>query len=158
VNWAGWLLWGFVATVMLTTVLALGESAGYTRLDLVYLLGAMVTPKRDRARAIGFGLQLAAGWVFSFIYISAFGAWGGATWWRGAVIGAAHAAFLLAAGLRVLPGLHPRMAAEDQGPAVARQLEPPDPFGTNYGSRTPLAVVAAHLVCGIILGASYASR
>jgi hypothetical protein len=74
------------------------------------------------------------------------------------VIGAVHAAFLLAAGLRVLPGLHPRMAAEDQGPTVARQLEPPGPFGTNYGSRTPLAVVAAHLVFGIILGAFYESR
>jgi len=65
------------------------------------------------------------------------------------------AAFLLTAGMRILPGLHPRMASEQQGPTVARQLEPPGFLALNYGIRTPLSVLAAHVVFGAIVGGFY---
>jgi hypothetical protein len=72
-----------------------------------------------------------------------------------ASIGFVHSAFVLAAGLPALPGLHPRMASETSGPTVVRQLEPPGFFGMHYGYRTPLSIVIAHLAFGIILGALY---
>jgi hypothetical protein len=90
------------------------------------------------------------------VYVAAFRAWGGATWWRGAAIGFVHASFVLTAGMRIMPGLHPRMASESQGPTLMRQLEPPGFLALNYGTRTPITVMVAHLVFGLILGAFYA--
>jgi len=57
--------------------------------------------------------------------------------------------------LPVLPALHPRMANEQYGPTVVRQLEPPGFLGLHYGIRTPISVLAAHAIFGAILGAFY---
>jgi hypothetical protein len=157
-NWGGWLLWGFAATVVLTTVMSGSQGIGMTRMNLPYMLGSMFTPNRDRATLLGFGCHFVNGWVFSLIYVFAFHAWGGASWRRGAVIGLVHAAFVLTAGMRFLPGLHPRMASEQQGPTVTRQLEPPGFLALNYGYQTPVSVVVAHVIFGVILGAFYASQ
>jgi hypothetical protein len=54
--------------------------------------------------------------------------------------------------------LHPRMASERQGPTPTRQLEPPGFLALNYGKRTPISVVLAHLLYGGLLGAFYRSR
>jgi hypothetical protein len=67
----------------------------------------------------------------------------------------AHAAFVLTAGMRLLPGMHPRMASEQQGPTVMRQLEPPGFLALNYGYQTPVTVLVAHLAYGAILGRFY---
>ena len=155
-NWGSWLLWGFVATLALTTVMAASQGLRLTRMSLPYMLGTMFTPGRDRATLIGFGVHLANGWMFSLLYVAAFHAWGEATWWTGAAIGAAHAAFVLTAGMQLLPRLHPRMADEQQGPTVMRQLEPPGFLALNYGYQTPVSIVVAHVIYGMILGAFYA--
>jgi uncharacterized membrane protein YagU involved in acid resistance len=158
VNASSWLLWGFVATVVLTTVLAASQGLGLTRMNLPYMLGTMFTPARDRAKLVGFLVHLALGWAFSLLYVAAFEAWREAGWLRGAAIGLVHGLFVLSAGMRFLPGLHPRMASEQQGPTVARQLEPPGFLALNYGVQTPLSVVVAHVLFGAILGAFYAVR
>jgi hypothetical protein len=157
-NWGSWLLWGLASTVVLTTMLSGFQSAGLTRLSLPFLLGTMLTADRDRAKAIGFALHLINGWVFSLVYVAAFQAWGKATWWGGAIIGLVHGGFVLTTTTRVIPGLHPRMASESQGPTVVRQLEPPGPLALNYGVTTPLALLVAHVVFGTILGAFYSVR
>ena len=95
------------------------------------------------------------GWIFSLIYIAAFHAWGIAAWWLGALIGFVHASFVLTVGMPALPGLHPRMANEQYGPTVVRQLEPPGFLALHYGIQTPISVLIAHLVFGAILGAFY---
>jgi hypothetical protein len=154
-NWTGWLLWGFTATVVLTTSMSASQGLRLTRMSVPYLLGTIVTPDRDRAKLFGFLLHLANGWVFSLLYVAAFHSWHRATWWLGAAIGLVHAAFVLTVGMRLLPGLHPRMASEHHGPTAARQLEPPGLLALNYGVGTPVSVVAAHLVFGAILGGFY---
>jgi hypothetical protein len=83
------------------------------------------------------------------------GAWGGPAWWKGVAIGVVHAMFVLAVGLPALPGLHPRMASEAQGPTVVRQLEPPGFLALHYGARTPVSVVVAHVVYGLVMGVMY---
>lgn len=155
-SWGSWLLWGFVATVVLTTVMAGSQGMRLTRMNIPYLLGAMFTPSRDRAKLVGFLVHLMNGWLFSLLYVATFHAWDRATWWLGIVIGLVHAAFVLTAGMRILPGLHPRMASEQYGPTVSRQLEPPGFLALNYGARTPISVFVAHAVFGAILGAFYA--
>jgi hypothetical protein len=157
-NWGAWLLWGFVGTVVLTTAMSGSQGLRLTRMSLPYMLGTMFTPHRDRAKAIGFAVHLANGWIFALVYVAAFNLWGRSTWWLGALIGLVHGAFVLTAGMRIVPAFHPRMASEDQGPTVVKQLEPPGFLALNYGVQTPLSVIAAHILFGAILGAFYTSR
>ena len=154
-NKSGVALWGFVGTVVLTTLLAGSQARNLTRMNIPYMLGTMLTPDRDRAKVVGFGMHLINGWLFAAIYAAAFQSWRRATWWLGALIGLVHALFVLSVAMPLLPGMHPRMASEQQGPTPTRQLEPPGFLALNYGKRTPLSVIAAHLVYGAILGAFY---
>jgi hypothetical protein len=154
-NWRGALLWGFVGTVVLTGLMSGSQGLGLTRMSLPYMLGTMVTRDRDRAKLVGFLIHVVNGWLFALVYASAFESWRRATWWLGALIGLVHGAFVLLAGVRLIPALHPRMANEQQGPTPTRQLEPPGSLALNYGRRTPISVMAAHLVYGAILGAFY---
>lgn len=154
-NVGEWLVWGFAATIVLTTILAASQGLGITRMNIPYLVGTMVTPDRDRAKVLGVAMHVANGWVFSAVYVAAFHAWGGATWWKGLLIGLVHAGFVLAVLMPVLPGMHPRMASETSGPTVVRGLEPPGFLALHYGMRTPVSVVFAHAVFGVILGAFY---
>ncbi len=154
-NWGSWLLWGFVSTLVLTTTMAASQGMGLTRMDIPYMLGMVFTADRDRAKLIGFAVHLMNGWLVSLVYVAIFYAWGHATWWRGALIGCVHAAFVLTVWMRLWPGLHPRMASEAQGPTVVRQLEPPGFLALHYGARTPISVFVAHILFGAILGAFY---
>lgn len=156
-SWETWLLWGFVATIVLTTLLSASHGVGLTRLNIPWLLGSMVTPQRERAKVIGFLIHLVNGWVFAAIYLAAFAWWGEASWLLGAAIGAVHALFVLVVGMAMLPGLHPRMASEGADATVVRGLEPPGFLALHYGPQTPIVVLIAHMVFGAILGAACAA-
>jgi len=156
VNWGSWLIWGFAGTVVLTTILSGSQGLGLTRMNLPYLLGTMFTPNRDRAKVYGIGLHLLNGWIFSLVYVAALQASQLFSWWFGAAIGLVHGVFVIVVVLPALPGMHPRMASEVQGPTTVRQLEPPGFLGRNYGLETPIATLLAHVVFGGILGAFYA--
>ena len=66
-----------------------------------------------------------------------------------------HSLFVLAVALPSLPAIHPRMASEYYMSNNVRQLEPPGFFALNYGVSTPIAVILAHIIFGIILGTFY---
>jgi uncharacterized membrane protein YagU involved in acid resistance len=149
------LLWGFAGTTILTTILRACQALGLTRMDLPLILGLIVTRDRDRAKTYGFFIHLLNGWIFSLIYAAFFETLGRATWWIGTAIGLVHALFILVVGLPVIPGLHPRMATDARGPEPTRELEPPGFMAINYGRRTPLVTILAHLVFGAILGVFY---
>ena len=144
-----------MATLALTSVMAGSQGLRRTRINLPYILGAIFTPNRERAKLIGFLVHLVNGWIFSLGYVAIFHFWGWATWWAGAALGLAQAIFVLTVGVSLLPSLHPRMASEQQGPTVTRQLEPPGFLALNYGYQTPVSVLLAHLIYGAILGAFY---
>lgn len=154
-NWSGWLLWGFAATVVLTTLMAGSQGLRMTRMNLPYMLGTMFTPNRDRAKLIGIFVHLVNGWIFSLVYVAAFHVYGAPTGWLGALTGLVHGAFVLAVGMPALPAFHPRMASEQRGPTVVRQLEPPGFLALHYGVRTPVSVLLSHVVFGVILGVFY---
>jgi hypothetical protein len=146
---------GFAGTVVLTSLLAGSQGLRLTRINIPFMLGTMVTADRDRAPLIGFAMHLVNGWLFAAVYAAAFERWRLATWWLGAAIGFVHAGFVLLAGMPALPALHPRMASEQHGPTPTRQLQPPGFLATNYGRRTPVSVVIAHLAYGAVLGMLY---
>lgn len=149
------LLWGFVATIVLATIMAGGLGLHLSRMSIPFMLGTMLTPDRERAQLIGFTAHFLNGWIFAFVYAFAFESLGRATWWMGAIAGLIHGLFVLVAGMSVLPAMHPRMASENQGPTPTRQLQPPGFLALNYGRATPLVALVAHIAYGTILGAFY---
>jgi len=149
------MFWGFVSTLLMTTMEAAAQALRLTRVDFAYMLGTIFTPDRDRARIYGFIFHVLNGWVFSLLYVLAFESWHASSWWRGALIGSVHALFVLLVVMSIMPGIHPRMASEENGPTAARQLEPPGWFGLNYGIGTPLSTFLSHIVFGGVLGAFY---
>jgi hypothetical protein len=154
-NWESWLLWGFVSTMALSAISAGLQGLGLTRMNLPYMLGTMFTPDRDRAKLYGFLVHTGTGLVFSLIYIAIFQSLALATWWFGALIGIAHALFMLLVVVALMPGLHPRMASEQHGPTAHKMLEPPGFLALHYGVRTPISVLISHVVFGAMLGAFY---
>ncbi len=154
-NFESWLLWGFIATILMTTISAGAQGLGLTRMNLPYVLGTILTPDRDKAKLYGFLLHLGSGWVFSVVYVAMFEGMGAVSWWRGALIGVVHGLFVLIVAMSLMPGLHPRMASEQHGPAAGNMLEPPGFLALNYGARTPLVLMISHLAFGIVLGAFY---
>ena len=149
------LLWGFVATVVMSTIMSASQQLGFSRMSMPFILGTMFTPHRGPAAVLGFALHLVNGWAFALLYALAFESVGRATWWLGSGIGLIQALFTLVVVLPILPGIHPRMASEEQGPEPTRELEPPGVMGLNYGRRTPLVTMLAHVVYGAIVGGFY---
>ena len=151
-------VWGFAATIVLTSILRISQAAGLTRIDLPLMLGTMVTKQRDRAKVYGFILHLLNGWIFAYAYASAFESIRRASWWIGAIVGAVHGFFVLAVGMPSLPGIHPRMASDSTGPEPTRDLQPPGFLALNYGQQTAIVTMVAHVIYGTILGAFYPGR
>lgn len=152
------LIWGLIATAVMTSLMEGGQLLGFSRLSLPFLFGTMVTGRRDLATVLGFFMYSFGGLLFAFFYALAFEALKFATWWLGMVMGAAHGLFLITVFLPLLPHIHPRMATEYDGPTATRRMEPPGAFGLNYGYRTPLITVLGQTVYGAILGATYIVR
>jgi hypothetical protein len=151
-DWAGWALFGLIATTALTAVMIAAQLAGLTRLDLPLALGTFVTEDPDRARVAGFFLHLAAGQGFALGYAATFALLHRATWWLGAMLGLLHVAVALTVLLPLLPGVHPRMASQRAGPSSTATLEPPGLLALNYGIQTPAVAIVAHVVYGGLLG------
>lgn len=93
--------------------------------------------------------------AFALSYALVFESWHRATWWLGAPIGLVHGMFVLVVAMPIIPGMHPRMVSEYFGPTPNRRLQPPGFLALNYGRRTPVVTLLAHLVYGAILGAFY---
>jgi hypothetical protein len=151
-SWGDVILWGFAATVVLTTLMSGSKYLGLSRIDIPFLLGSFFTPNRNRIPWIGFMTHLLMGWLIAFLYDAAFQMSGITTWWFGALLGLIHAAFVLVVGMQLLNSIHPRMARPFQGPTPTRQLEPPGFLALNYGRGTPIVTVVGHVVYGGILG------
>ena len=149
------LLWGFLATMVLTSTMAASQGLGLSRMGLPFILGTMFTPDRGKAKVLGFGLHLINGWLFALVYALIFESVDRTGWLLGAGLGFCHGLVVLLAFMPLIPGVHPRMATEQDGPDPTRALEPPGFLALNYGRRTPLIALLAHTMYGLILGAFY---
>lgn len=145
------ILWGFVATLAMTTIMQASQGLGLSRLSLPFLMGTFVTGNRNVAMPLGFLLYLMGGWIFASVYFWFFTSLGTYTWWLGSVAGFLHGVFLLVA-IPLLPSIHPRMASEYHGATSRRQLEPPGFLAMNYGYQTPAITLLAQTVYGATLG------
>ena len=149
------IIWGFAATVVLTTIMAASKSLGFSRMDIPFLLGTMFTSNRNKAPFYGLVAHLFIGQLFAFLYAAVFATAGIVNWWFGTITGFVHGSFVLSAGLQVVSAFHPRMAHPYQGPTPTRQLQPPGFFALNYGRGTPVVTLIAHMLYGGMLGFFY---
>jgi hypothetical protein len=154
-HWGGALLWGFVASAIMITILQGSQSLGMSRLNMPFLIGTLFTGDRARAVIIGMTIYMLGGWLFALLYFYAFLLMDHGTWWLGASLGFVHGLVLITVVLPLLPVIHPRMAWQYDGPSGPRRLEPPGAFGLHYGRRTPLSTIIAQTVYGLILGGAY---
>ena len=157
-DWSGWAVFGLMATGLLTALMSLAQLVGWTRMDLPLLLGTVFAADPDRARGLGFVIHLANGQAFALVYAAGFAQIGYARWWLGALFGVLHAGVALTVLVPALPAVHPRMASDRAGPAAGAVLEPPGPLALNYGARTLVVTVAAHVGYGALLGALLGPR
>lgn len=141
----------FLATLAMTTVMTGSQSIGLSRMSIPFILGSMFTDDRDRAMPIGFGVHVVNGLVLSFLYWAIFQVLA-PSWWLGLIVGVCHFVVVYVVMLPIIPGFHPRMASERDGPEPTRQLEPPGFLGLNYGTQTPLVGLIAHAIYGLGLG------
>jgi hypothetical protein len=146
------IIWGFVATLAMTTVLQGAQGLGLSRLSLPFLAGTVFTGDRRKAIIIGTVFYVIGGWIFAFLYFALFKSLGIYSWWLGLAAGLLHGLILLVVAMPLLPFIHPRMASEYDGASMVKQLEPPGFMGLNYGHRTPLTTLAGQALYGTVLG------
>lgn len=149
------IIWGMLATMIMTMIMQGSQGLGLSRLSLPFLVGTFFSADRRIASITGFLLHLAFGWLFALLYYLIFLRIGAANIWLGMLFGLIHGVFLLVVILPLLPEVHPRLATEYDGPSASRRLEPPGFMGLNYGYRTPLVVLIAHMIYGMMLGALF---
>ncbi|MFW5973677.1 MAG: hypothetical protein ACOCTG_06760 [Bacteroidota bacterium] len=145
-------LWSVVATIVLTLTMALSQAWGWTRTSFPYMIGSIVSPRRDTAMVSGIILHFVFGLIFALGYVLLFRSISLSTWWLGMLFGLVHGLFVLVVVMPVFPVVHPRMAGKHHGPTPTPQLEPPGYFALNYGRRTPYVTLFAHVLYGGILG------
>jgi hypothetical protein len=148
-------LWGFAATMVLTTLTVSGQALGLTRIDMPFILGTFWSPDRDRARVLGYVIHVLNGWLFAVFYALLFENLHEAGLGIGALMGLVQGAVIAIVVLPLLPGIHPRMVSDSRGPQPTRLLEPPGYLSLNYGSLTPIVILVTHTAYGAILGAMY---
>jgi hypothetical protein len=153
VSWTGALVGGVIGTVVMTSGLRGTQELGLTRMDLPLLLGTIFTGNRSRAAVIGYALHFANGVAFAAVYAVVFWSVGTAGWLLGAGLGVVHALFAGTALVNILlPAIHPRMGTVWTDAEESPLLEPPGFMLANYGRRTALVTIAAHVVYGAIIG------
>lgn len=150
--WAA-LAGGFVGTVLLTSAMRAATAFQLTRIDLPFLLGTAFTADRGKAKVVGYLLHFSFGLLFSLVYFGVFAAIDRAGFILGGLFGIAHALFAGTALVGILlPAVHPRMATDMTAAHARPLLETPGFMLMNYGRRTPLVAMVAHIVYGAVVG------
>jgi hypothetical protein len=144
---------GLIGTIVLTSSLRFAQEVGLTRMDVPLLLGTVFTPHRSRATVLGYTIHFVNGLLFSLLYYLVFRAVGHAGWLFGAGLGVVHGLFAGGALVGVLlPAVHPRMGTPWSDAEETPLLEPPGFMLENYGSRTMIGNLVAHVLYGAIVG------
>jgi hypothetical protein len=147
---------GLLGTLVLTTAMRVASEVGWTRMDLAFILGTVVTEDRRRARAIGYLIHVLLGLVFAFAYDGVFRLLGWSAWWLGALFGAVHAVFIATVIVNVLlPAVHPLMGTPETAANEVALIEPPGFLLLNYGRNTFFVALVAHVLFGAIVGGTY---
>jgi hypothetical protein len=147
------LVGGSIGTIIMTTMLRAASEYGFTRMDLPFLLGTVLTDHRQRAKAWGYAVHFLMGLVFALAYAAVFAGLGRAGWVLGLMLGVVHAAFVATTLVNViLPIVHPRIATPETAADDVTLIEPPGFMMLNYGRSTFVVTLLAHMAYGATIG------
>jgi hypothetical protein len=145
---------GVLGGLALLAVVTMGRAVGMTRMNLLEVLGTMMTPNASKSTVYGVGLMahLVASAAFGLVHaglLHAIGVTsvGEAVGWDVA-LGAAHGVVVLIALPMMLSVMHPlvrKNAMDSPGLAL-----------TGFGAGTPIGSLMAHVAFGLVTGAVYA--
>ncbi len=146
---------GFVGTVAMVAMTAMGKAMGMTKMDMPLMLGGMLTGDEGRARSVGQVIHFFNGTViFGLIYAVVLSAIPGAAWWTAAWLGLIHGLVAVVV-LPMMGAMHPRVAVE--GAPDALPMVTPGFGGRNFGAGTPMGLVVGHVAYGVVFGVVYAA-
>ena len=144
---------GFVATLVMTTIMRGACELGLTRADFALLLGTTVSDNRRTARALGYVFHFVIGIGFALAYVAFFRIIGRDGWAIGALLGALHAVFDGTVLVNVLlPLVHPRIGTPETAANEIALVEPPGFLMLNYGRNSFLVALIAHVAYGALIG------
>jgi hypothetical protein len=144
---------GFVATLVMTTIMRGASELGLTRLDFALLLGTTVSDNRRKARAFGYVFHFVVGMVFALAYAGFFRITGHGGWITGALLGTLHAVFDGTVLVNVLlPAVHPRIGTAETAANDIALIEPPGFLLLNYGPNSFIVALLAHIAFGMVIG------
>ena len=131
---------GVIGTLVFTTVLYLGPMMGLPKMDIIGVIGTMVTEPGPAARAIGTVGHFVMGAVFAIVYALLWSAGiGSSVWWWGAIFGVVHGFIVALVGMPAMLSMHPRAPEQEQGP------------------RRLIGILLVHAVFGVVVALSYAA-
>lgn len=129
---------GLIATAVFTGWMSTAPAMGFPNMDMIGLMGTMLTPHTAAAYAVGTAFHFVTGTALAFLYVWLWTrGWGQPTWPWGLAYGAVHGMLSLA----LLPGLlkvHPR----------------PPRIAPTVGLM--LGMILGHLIYGVIVAVTYA--
>jgi hypothetical protein len=154
---------GLAATIVMSAMMSMAASAGMTRMPpMPLVMGSMMTGEPRQAVRLGTMLHyLVMGTlVFGLLYAALFTSFGSSSVLTGVAIGAVHGLVVGAMAMPMMPAMHPRMSASSEGPAADTSsgtvvLSAPGFFASNWGSMTPVGLVAGHVVYGLVAALIY---
>jgi hypothetical protein len=153
-NVGGAIVAGMVGAMAMLMVIYGGRAMGMTSMDLLKTLGTMVSPKADDRTAYGIGLMvhLMMGAVLGLVHAGVLHALapssdGGALGW-GIVIGLVHGMVVTVVMPMMLTMAHPLVKSGE--------MSAPGSLMTGFGKMTPMGMVMAHAVFGLVTGYLYA--
>ena len=147
------ILAGAIGAVAMLVVMYGGKAMGMTRMDLLKTLGTMAVPKgaSNAVYAVGAVMHLMMGAAFGLIHAGLLHAVDptsdGAAAGFGALFGGIHGVIVAVMMPVMLTMMHPLVRNGDlPAPGVAM---------TKFGKMTPMGIVMAHVVFGLVAGAVY---
>ncbi len=153
------LIAGFVATLVMSGMISMSRSMGMTQMPPFELItGSMMTRNEAAARRIGLFIHyvMMGTIVFGIGYALLFSALDSASASTGLVIGVIHGLVVGLVFMPMMPMMHPRMGAAAAGAVPGEVvLEAPGLMGKNWGSMTPMGVLAGHVVYGVVFALLY---
>lgn len=146
---------GVIGAVAMLMVIYGGRAMGMTRMDLLYTLGTMMGPRGSRGQAylLGMMLHLMMGAMFGIVHAGILVGLAPATTAGAigldAIIGLVHGMGVVVVMPLMLSAVHPLVASGG--------IEAPGTALVGFGSMTPIGVVMAHVVFGLVTGGLYAA-
>jgi len=159
-TWGGAIIAGLAGTLVMTMVMLAGPMMGMPKMDIMGMLGSMVSSDTKVARSFGGMMHLVMGIIFALIYAAIWHAGlGTANWWIGGVFGLVHG-LIVSAMMPMMVRMQARrtQTAPAGGTATGRSAMSVN-GGTATMSMTPktiMGLLMGHIVFGVVVALVYA--